>query len=80
MWMQGQYTLLALMHVMSRLGKKGKRINYPDKPMLREQDDKIEEKILTEKDKKNERNKLLMLLQLMQINFEANHKNDNQSG
>ena len=76
MWAQGQYTLSALSHVMSRLSPKGKRINYPEKPMLREQTEKRKEECLTEKEKKNERDKLLMSLQLMQINFNKTHKKE----
>ena len=68
------------MHGLSRLSKKGGKINYPDKPMLHEQAEKRKEEHLTENDKKNERNKLLMTLQLMQINFNATHKNNDKSG
>lgn len=79
-WMQGQYTLAAVMHGLSRLSKKGGKIDYPDKPMLREQAEKRKEEHLTENEKKNQREKLLMCLQLMQINFNNNHKNDEQGG
>ena len=74
MWIQGQYTLSALMHAMSRLSPKGKKVNYPDKPMLREQAEKRREDHITENEKKNERDNLLMTLQLMQINFNNTHK------
>lgn len=80
MWTQGQYTLYALMHAISRLSPKGNKINYPDKPMLREQNEKRKQEHLTEKEKKNERGKLLMKLQLMQINFNNTHKNDQWGG
>ena len=35
--------LAAVMHGLSRLSPKGKKINYPDKPMLREQAEKRKE-------------------------------------
>ena len=79
-WMQGQYTLAAVMHGLSRLSKKGGKVNYPDKPMLREQAQKRKEEYLTENDKKKQRERLLMSLQIMQINFKNNHKNDEQGG
>lgn len=80
MWMQGQYMLAAVMHGMSRLSKKGKKINYPEKPMLKEQTERRMEEQLTENQKKNEREKLLMSLQLMQTNFEIKHKKDKRGG
>ena len=76
-WIQGQYTLAAVMHGLTRLNPKSKKSNYPDKPMLREQAEKRKEEHLTENEKKNQREKLLMSLQLMQINFNKTHKNDN---
>lgn len=78
--MQGQYTLYALSHIVSRMGKKGKKVNYPEKPMLRERAEKQKEEHLTENDKKKQREKLLMSLQIMQINFKNSHKNDEQGG
>ena len=79
-WMQGQYTLAAVMHGLSRLSKKGGKVNYPDKPMLGEQAEKQKEEHMTENDKKKQRENLLMSLQIMQINFRNNHKNDEQGG
>lgn len=75
-WMHGQYTLAAVMHGLSRLSKKGGKVNYPDKPMLREQAEKRKEEHLTENEKKNQREKLLMSLKLMQINFNNTHKKE----
>lgn len=76
MWVNGQYVLAALSDVASQLSKKGKRIRYPEKPMLREQAEKRKEEHLTENEKKNQREKLLMSLQLMQINFNKTHKKE----
>lgn len=80
MWMQGQYMLMAISHVVSRMGKKGKKINYPDNPLLREHSEKMSEEITSELQIENERKKFLMSLQLMQINFDNNHKKDVQGG
>lgn len=68
--------LAAIMHGMSRLSKKGKKIDYPEKPFLREHAENRAEEYLTEKEKKSEREKLLMTLQLMNINFDNKHKKD----
>lgn len=76
MWMQGQYFLFAIMHGMSRLSKKGKNIDYPDKPILENQTEKPKEENLTEDKKKREREKLLMSLQIMQSNFDRIHKKE----
>lgn len=80
MWMQGQYMLMAISHVVSRMGEKGKKINYPDNPLLREHSEKMSEEITSELQIENERKKFLMSLQLMQINFDNNHKKDVQGG
>lgn len=64
------------MHGLSRLSKKGGKIDYPDKPFLEEMAEKRKEEHLTENEKKNQREKLLMSLQLMQINFNKTHKKE----
>ena len=73
-WMNNQYTLAAIMHGLSRLSKKGGKIDYPDKPFLEEMAKKRKEEHLTEKEMSNEREQLLMKLQLMMSNFNRTHK------
>lgn len=75
-WIQGQYTLAAVMHGLTRLDPKSKKSNYPDKPMLREQAEKRKEEYLTENDKKKQRENILNMLQIMQVNFNNTHKKD----
>lgn len=75
-WMNNKYTLAAIMHVLSRMGKKGTKIDYPDKPFLEEEEKKRKEENLTEKEKANEREQLLMKLQIMMSNFNRTHKED----
>ena len=72
--MNNQYTLAAIMHGLSRLSKKGGKIDYPDKPFLEEMAKKRKEEHLTEKEMSNEREQLLMKLQLMMSNFNRTHK------
>ena len=62
------------MHGLSRLSKKGGKIDYPDKPFLEEMAKKRKEEHLTEKEMSNEREQLLMKLKIMMSNFNRTHK------
>lgn len=64
-WMNGVYISKAI-----GVYFKGK---YPDKPMQLFKT-KVEEKELTEEEIQKEREKLILSLQIMQTNFELNHK------
>lgn len=75
MWQFGIYMMSAVQAAVqsSLFGKKAKA-KYMEEPLL--QKEKEDERELTENEKKSEREKLLMTLQLMQANFEINHKKD----
>lgn len=78
-WRENQYNLLATSVAISRTlyGKKSKA-KYIEKPFLQlEEENRQEEKDLTEKEKKNERNKLLAKLKIMQINFSTKKGEEN---
>lgn len=77
MWQMGQYMVSA---ICASLYPKA---NYIKEPFLQNKKLIENNKELTEEQKKMERDKLLMTLQLMQANFEMNHKKDenqNQDG
>lgn len=76
MWLHNQYTYIAVMLGAGKAvwGKKSKG-EYPKKPFLQEHRKDYESNNLTEDQKKTERKKLLTSLQIMQKNFELNHKN-----
>lgn len=74
LWRMGMYAMSAVQTSLSMAlnGKKSKA-EYLKKPMLYdEHKDDIE---LTEEEKKTEREKFLMQLQIMQANFERNNEN-----
>lgn len=73
-WLHNQYTMVAVSLAVSKslYGKKAKG-KYPDKPFLQIQEEKIKEERITEEEAKRQRENLLNMLQLMQINFENNH-------
>lgn len=75
MWKMGIYVLSAVQTAVqnSLFGRKSKA-EYIKEPLSNKVQEK--KKVLTEQDKKNEREKLLMTLQLMQANFELNHSKD----
>lgn len=66
-WMNGLYFAKAISACFSKQNK------YPDKP-LQLFKPKEEEKELTEEEIQREREKLILSLQIMQTNFELNHK------
>ena len=81
LWRANQYTMIAVSVAVSRTlyGRKSKS-KYLDKPILQMQEEKQknDEKVLTEADKKHQRDQILMRLQLMQINFNSNKKKNEQ--
>ena len=79
MWQMGIYVLSAVQTAVqnSLFGRKSKA-EYIKEPLSNKVQKR--EKVLTEQDKKNEREKLLMTLQLMQANFELNHSKDERAG
>lgn len=79
MWQMGIYVMNAVQTAVqnSLFGRKSKA-KYLKEPLSNKVEEK--KKTLTEQDKKNERDKLLMTLQLMQANFELNHDKDKWAG
>lgn len=79
MWQMGIYVMSAVQAAVqnSLFGRKSKA-EYLKEPLTNKVHEK--KKMLTEKDKKSEREKLLMTLQLMQANFELNHSKDERAG
>ena len=82
LWQAGIYqtsaTFTAVVNAL--MGKKSKA-EYIKKPLLEsaeEEEKKKQSKILTEEEKKKQREALLASLQLMQANFETNHKKGRQ--
>lgn len=75
-WINGMYTMSALQSVLGTLfGKKGSEpIKYMEKPVQIYEDDKSQ-KDLTEEEKVEEQEKLLLYLQSLQMSFEANNRN-----
>ena len=73
MWQMGIYVLNAVSVAVNGalIGKKYKG-EYLKKPLMLEKEDHEEE--ITEEKIKEERKKLLMQLQTMQVNFEMNHE------
>lgn len=76
MWMHNQYTYIAVLLGVGKAlwGRKSKG-EYPKKPFLQEYKEDCDSENLTEDQKKEQRKKLLTSLQIMQKNFEINHKN-----
>lgn len=74
-WINGGYTLSALTSALSQVfGKKGsKGVDYIKKPLPIYE---TEEKELTEEQKVEEQEKILHMLQAMQVSFEASHPKD----
>ena len=80
LWQAGIYQTSATFTAVANalMGKKSKA-EYIKKPLLEsEEEKKKQSKILTEEEKKKQREALLASLQLMQANFEANHKKGRQ--
>lgn len=76
MWQMGMYTLSAVGTAIANCFSKKSNAKYIKEPFLQSKKLTENKGELTEEDKKKERDKLLMTLQLMQINFEMNHKKD----
>ena len=75
LWQAGIYETSATFTAVANalMGKKSKA-EYLKKPLL----ESAEEGILSEEEKKKQRNALLASLQLMQANFELNHEKGGQ--
>lgn len=78
-WQSNMYTMCAVQTAVANvlLGKKTK-VEYIKEPFLQNVKEETEEQNLSEKEKKKQREKLLMTLQLMQANFELNHSNSEE--
>ena len=79
-WQYNMYTMCAVQTAVATVlvGKKSKA-KYLDKPFLQDiQEEQEKGENLSEAEKKRQREKLLMTLQLMQANFELNHSNDDE--
>lgn len=72
-WQMGIYTMNAVSVALSKaLGGRKSKAKYLEEPMLMKVQNQIDEENATEEEKKQERDKLLMKLQLMQTTFNAN--------
>lgn len=80
-WQLGIYVMGAVSTAIETAlhGKKSK-MKYFDEPLLQAKQKEKEAEILSEEEKKRQRDKLLMTLQIMQHNFEANHKEQGKQG
>ena len=79
-WQYNMYTMCAVQTAVATVlvGKKSKA-KYLDKPFLQDiQEEQEKGENLSEAEKKRQREKLIMTLQLMQANFELNHSNDDE--
>lgn len=80
-WQHNLYTMCAVHTAVANVlfGKKSKA-EYVKEPFLQKAgaENPESESVLSESDKKKQRNQLLMALQLMQANFELNHSNDDE--
>ena len=79
-WQYNMYTMCAVQTAVATVlvGKKSKA-KYLDKPFLQDiQEEQDKGENLSEVEKKRQREKFLMTLQLMQANFELNHSNDDE--
>ena len=75
MWQQGIYNMNAFSVALSKaLAGRKSHAKYMDEPMMMREQREIDEANATEEEKKIERDKLLMRLQLMQATFEANQE------
>mgnify|MGYP000852809987 CR=1 FL=1 len=77
-WQYNMYTLCAVQTAVANvlLGKKSKA-RYIEEPFMQNAESNSEdEEHISEAEKKKQRERLLMSLQLMQANFELNHSND----
>ena len=78
-WINGGYTLSALISVLSGMFNKNGGVEYRKEPI---QIYKEKKKELTEEEKRKEQEKILLALQAMQVAYEANHpkkkKKDNE--
>ncbi len=77
-WQYNIYTMCAVQTAVANvlLGKKSKAEYIGEPFMQKEKYDSDNEECISEDEKKKQREKLLMTLQLMQANFELNHSND----
>lgn len=77
MWRSNMYTLNAVYVAISMAfsGKKSKA-KYMEKPILQEEKEKKKEEALTEEEAKKQRENILNMLQIMQVNFNNTHKKD----
>ena len=80
-WQFNMYTMCAVQTAVANVlvGKKSKA-EYLKEPFSQtaEKQKQEDEENLSEAEKKRQRDKLLMTLQLMQANFELNHSNDDE--
>ena len=79
-WQFNMYTMCAVQTAVANvlLGKKSKA-KYIEEPFMQNAEcNHGDEEHLSEAEKKKQREKLLMTLQLMQANFELNHSNDDE--
>lgn len=77
-WQFNMYTMCAVQTAVANvlLGKKSKA-KYIEEPFMQNSENNSDdEEHLSEAEKKKQRERLLMSLQLMQANFELNHSND----
>ena len=77
-WQYNIYTMCAVQTAVANvlLGKKSKAEYIGEPFMQKEKCNSDNEEHISEDEKKKQREKLLMTLQLMQANFELNHSND----
>lgn len=77
MWRSNMYTLNAVYVAISMAfsGKKSKA-KYMEKPILQGEKEKKKEETLTEEEAKKQRENILNMLQIMQVNFNNTHKKD----
>lgn len=77
MWSMGIYVMGAVQVAIERnLSGKKSKAKYFEKPLLQESasSDNLEKELITEEEKRTERDKLLLTLQIMQSNFELKKK------
>lgn len=81
MWLMGNYIMSALDATVCNnslwRGKNGKPAKYIEKPIM--QTAELENKVLTEEEKKKQLEKFVMSMKLMESNYKAEHKNNDGS-
>ena len=78
-WQFNMYTMCAVQTAVANvlIGKKSKA-EYLKEPFSQTAEKQEDEENLSETEKKRQRDRLLMTLQLMQANFELNHGNNDE--